>query len=162
MIGDNMIAPNKPRLVITVGLPKSGKSTYVDKHGFGWSIICPDDIRWDVYGREFWSTGEPFVWAVAEAAVRSMLRRNQQVIVDATNTTKRARSTWVRVAHDNDIRLEALVFNTSLDGCIEQARQDDAEHMIPIIERMHRQWEPVTPAELDVLHNLYYLDTDRK
>ena len=40
--------PNKPDLLIPIGIPASGKSTWADKQHS--PIICPDTYRRQVYG----------------------------------------------------------------------------------------------------------------
>jgi predicted kinase len=149
-----MPSEHKPSLVITIGPPKSGKSTHVDNlTPFGWTVLCPDDFRWAIYGQEFFKQGEPFVWASVEAAARAILRRNGKVVIDATNTTVAARSTWVRLAKEFDIQLEALQFNTPLYRCEERALLDDSKHMLPIINRMFKQWEAIQEREdIKVVH----------
>jgi predicted kinase len=145
---------NHPRLVITIGLPKSGKSTHLDNIGpFGWTILCPDDFRWAIYGQEFFKQGEPFVWAAVEAAARAILRRNGHVIIDATNMTLAARSTWRRLAREFDIQLEALVWDIPYDLCQMRAREEGAYHMEEVILRMFKQWEAIQDWEkIKVVH----------
>jgi predicted kinase len=141
---------NKPELCITIGLPKSGKSTFLDEHtSTEVTILCPDDFRWAIYGQEFFKQGEPFVWACVEAAARAILRRGGSVVIDATNTTTAARSTWRKLAHEFDLQLLALVFKTPYDVCIARAEN----HMVPVIARMYKQWEDIQEWEkIKVVH----------
>jgi predicted kinase len=138
------------RLVITVGFPKSGKSTYLDRCFSLYTVICPDDLRYAVYGQEFWKQGESWVWAVAEASARAALRRNKHVFVDATNTTLRARRSWVKLAKEFDIELEAFVFDVPMQVCVDRAKAEGADHMVPVIVRMATQHEPIAEAWEDI------------
>src|SRR5882672_916000 len=57
-------------LICTVGLPRSGKSTWARSQSF--PIVCPDAIRIAIHGQRFISEAEPFVWATAKAMVRAL------------------------------------------------------------------------------------------
>lgn len=138
----------KPQLVITMGLPYSGKSTHCKSLiELGWTVLCPDEFRYAIYGQEFLAIGEAWVWAAVTASARALLRLNHSVIIDATNTHKAARSTWVKMAKEFDIQLQAVVFNTPIDECKRRAMANNADHMVPVITRMADQWEPIENEE---------------
>jgi len=47
-------------LVVMVGIPKSGKSTYINKHYAHYQLLCADDIRL-AFGSAFNRNTESFV-----------------------------------------------------------------------------------------------------
>ncbi|CAA9472311.1 MAG: GH25, partial [uncultured Rubrobacteraceae bacterium] len=75
----------------------------------GWTRIEPDAFRKALHGGAFFSPAEPIVWASAELAVRALLLGGHAVLVDATNTTRRRRAGWIRIARDVGAPVEAFV-----------------------------------------------------
>src|SRR5258706_417694 len=53
-------------LIVMVGLPWSGKSTWAREQG-NWPIVCPDEIRFALHGQRFIAEAEPWVWTIAKA-----------------------------------------------------------------------------------------------
>lgn len=127
-----------------VGLPLSGKSTWIDEYmkypGTHYHMVCPDDIRLGM-GREFDLRIEPFVWAVAEAQVRALLERGLDVVVDATNMTRWERKRWSDLGRQYGAELIAYRIGTMAEECIERAKKDDREYMVPIIEKMAGKYQ---------------------
>jgi predicted kinase len=130
------------RLILTVGLPRSGKSSWARNQKV--PIVCPDAIRLALHGKAFLPTAEPLVWAMAGLMVPALfLAGHNVVIVDATNTTKKARERW------NDTRWTTYykVFRTPDHECIRRAEEEEINELIPVIERMTRQWQDLDSSE---------------
>ena len=53
---------NAPMLTMMCGLPRSGKSTWIKKNKEDDVIVSPDQIRLKVFGVQFYSEVEQFVW----------------------------------------------------------------------------------------------------
>ena len=135
---------DKPTLVMTVGLPRSGKSTWTKTRSV--PIVCPDQIRYAMHGQRYQALAEPFVWATAKVMVRALfLSGHTVVILDATNTTQKARNEW----KSPDWKREFKIIPTAANVCIERAKAENDEYIIPIIERMAKQYEAVTAEEED-------------
>jgi predicted kinase len=49
-------------LILTVGLPRSGKSSWSRQQTF--PVVNPDSIRLALHGLRFAPEAEPFVWAI--------------------------------------------------------------------------------------------------
>lgn len=139
------------RLAILCGLPKSGKSTFAKTmQADGWVVVNPDAVRLQLHGQAFYGPAEPFVWAAVELMVRALLAAEHRVLVDATNTTRKRRAQWLKVAQDFGLILDAYVMDTPVEEC--QNRNDFAAKYgspsasVPteVIDRMSAQWEPVT------------------
>jgi predicted kinase len=127
-------------LIVTVGLPRSGKST--------WSImqecpvVNPDSIRLALHGRRFEALAEPFVWAIAKVMVRALfLAGHIRVILDATNTTRKRRDEW----RSEDWVTYFKVFTTPRTACLERAGSD--EELKAVIESMALRAEPLADDE---------------
>ena len=80
-------------LILTVGLPRSGKSSWARCQGY--PVVNPDSIRLRLHGQVFAPQAEPFVWAVAHLMVESLFEAGHStVILDATNISRRRRRGW--------------------------------------------------------------------
>lgn len=124
------------RLILCVGLPRSGKTTWARKQGH--PIVNPDAIRLALHGHPYLVLAEGFVWAIAKVMVRALfLADHEVVIVDATNITKKRRDDW----KSDDWQLQVQVFRTKELDCIKRAQATDREDLIPVIQRMAEQWD---------------------
>ncbi|MGA9768175.1 MAG: AAA family ATPase [Blastocatellia bacterium] len=130
-------------LVCTVGLPRSGKSTWAKSQAY--PIVNPDSIRLAIHGQRFIGIAEPFVWATAKAMVRALfLAGHQIVILDVTGNTRKRREEWL----SKDWATYFKVIDTSAEICFERAVAESDSEIIPQIERMAAQHEPLAEDEL--------------
>jgi predicted kinase len=118
-------------VILTVGLPRSGKSTWARSTGH--PIANPDAIRLALYGQRFYQPAEPFVWSIAYLMVEALFKAGHDtVIVDATNTTSKRRDEWK--SRFDDVKLQR--FNAGAEVCIERAKTMGDSEIIREIERM--------------------------
>ena len=140
-------------LILLVGLPQSGKSTWARKQGL--PIVNPDSIRMALHGRPFIREAEPMVWAIAKFMVRALfLAGHPTVIVDATNTTKKRRDEWL--SENWRCVFKVVGGPEDKDVCIERAKRtcSNAEHLEGLcaaIVRMTENYEPVAETEGELL-----------
>jgi predicted kinase len=131
-------------LIATVGLPRSGKTTWAKSQAY--PIVNPDSIRLAIHGQRYVDQAEQFVWATAKAMVRALfLAGHQFVILDATNNTRKRRDDWQL---PNEWATYFKYFDTPWAVCLERAKEINDEKIIPIIERMSTQFEPLDGYEL--------------
>lgn len=129
-------------LVVTVGLPRSGKSTWAVSQA--WPIVNPDAIRLAIHGQRFNAQAEPFVWLVAKTMIRSLfLAGHKIVILDACNTTRKRRDDLRSVEWETFFK----VIDTSAEVCHSRAALENDTEIMPVIERMAAQYEPLNDDE---------------
>jgi predicted kinase len=129
-------------LILTVGLPRSGKSTWAKKMGY--VMVNPDAVRKVLHGREFISESETMVWAITHYMVRALFEAGHNtVVLDATNTTRKRRDPW----KSPDWVRKYQVFGVSAMECIGRAKRTQRSDLIPIIEGMAGKYEPVEEEE---------------
>ena len=134
---------NDKTLYLMVGLPRSGKTTIA--RGLREPIVNPDAIRLSLHGQAYMREVEDLVWSFARLMVRSLFGAGHTtVIVDATNNTRKRRDAW---RNDDEWNLEYHVLDTSAEVCIQRAKDTDREDIIPVIERMAEEHEPVSDEE---------------
>ena len=120
------------QLILTVGLPRSGKSTWAKQQGL--PIVNPDAIRLALYGQAFIKEAESMVWAMAQYMVKALfLAGHDTVILDATNATKERRIDWINPLWE----CQYIIFDAPKNICIHRALHDGREELIPIINAMY-------------------------
>jgi predicted kinase len=135
----------RPTLLVMVGLPRSGKSTWAKAAALlhGYPVVCPDQIRLALHGERYSAVAEPFVWAIAKVMVRSLFGSGHPgVILDATNTSRKRRDEW----RDPDWDLRFKLVETSYVECLARAGTD--AELLPVIERMAKEFDPLGDDEL--------------
>ena len=136
-------------VILTVGLPRSGKSTWSKKQGL--PIVNRDAIRLAHHGKEFLPECEDFITVLETNMVKSLLGAgNEKIIIDATHISMRRRNRWKNIL-GKDVKVFYKYFGTSVDVCKERARISGKEHLLGIIDRMNKDLEPLHDSE-----NEYY------
>ncbi len=121
-------------LILTVGLPRSGKSTWSRKQGN--PIVNPDSIRLALYGQSFIEDAEPMIWCIAKYMVKALfLAGHNKVILDATNLTKKGRAFW----ESREWTRQFKFFNASKEECIKRAILDNRRDLLLIIVKMDEE-----------------------
>ena len=131
------------RLICTVGLPRSGKTTWAREQGH--PIVNPDAIRLALHGQRYAPAAEPYVWAITRTMVEALfLAGHETVILDATNTTRKRRDAW-----SNADMWETTFrhIDTDAEECLRRAEAAGDAVIIPVIERMAEAFEPLADEE---------------
>jgi predicted kinase len=116
-------------LIITRGLPASGKSTWarkwVDEDPADRARVNRDDLRFNLYGTARpTNRQEMAVGAAQQAAVRALLAAGRSVVVDDMHLRARYVSAWVELAAQAGAKLAVQDFT---DVPVEECIRRDAE-----------------------------------
>jgi len=106
-----------PCLVVLVGPPGSGKSTWARRNGRGAVHISQDDLIDAISPDGFEHVYRAIYTAAEDAATRAALFYGHTVIVDRTNRTRRHRERWLRIAREADCAVVAVEMNASAALC---------------------------------------------
>jgi predicted kinase len=111
----------KQRIVLMVGLPGSGKSTYLQNLGV--NAISSDAIRLLLADDTTNQTIHGQVFATMRYLLRRRIALKRPVTyVDATHLTPVERAPYVRIARALDCGLEAVFFDVPVEICQERKR----------------------------------------
>ncbi len=134
------------KLICTVGLPRSGKSTWAKKmrEEHGWPTVNPDAVRYALHGQRYATRAEPMMWAIVAIMIRALFIAGHKIVVlDATGNTRKRRDSMT----SDDWVLYYKVIDTSKQVCLFRAQGKNDEVIIPVIERMAEQHEPLQEDE---------------
>jgi predicted kinase len=133
-------------IVVAVGLPGSGKSTYFAKLGV--HPISSDAIRLQLADDETIQTIHARVFATVRFLLKQRLDLNRPVTyIDATNLTPKERRPYVKIATQRGCGIEALYFDVPLEVC--KARNAKRGRVVPesAMDSMSKKLKPPTIAE---------------
>jgi predicted kinase len=133
---------------IMCGLPRSGKSTWIERNRNNEVIISADQLRYAVYNQRFWDGGEKLMWGIRDVMLKYFLDQGVDIIVDETNVSKWSRKPIIELAKKAGYVIIGYLLDYAMHECIERAEAGgDKELLTPVIERMDKQFEPPTLDE---------------
>ncbi len=134
-------------LYMTVGLPRSGKSTWSRHQHI--PVVNPDAIRLAIHGKSFDLKHESLVWWMAHRMVESLfLAGHENVILDSTNGTLSRRAEWFS---DQWERAFVVFAEPNLQLLKDRADMADMPYLKSVIDHMAATWEPISDREVACL-----------
>jgi len=134
------------RVVVLVGLPGSGKSSYLER--IGATGLSSDAVRKLLADDETDQTIHDRVFATIRYLLRQRLGLGRPVTyIDATNLTPEERQPYIGIGQAYGCELEAVYFDVPLAICRE--RNAGRHRIVPddVMERMALKLVPPTAAE---------------
>jgi len=110
-------------LTLLCGLPGSGKSTVCKRlTRDSYVVLCPDDFRKILTGKNFHGPAEEMVWSHVKVAARALLMQRQVVAIDATAISPGSRAQWISLAKEIDPEASVYchVILTSYSECLKR------------------------------------------
>ena len=135
-----------PRIIIAIGLPGSGKSTYLAK--LGAHSISSDAIRLQLADDETDQSIHDRVFSTARYLLKQRIElQRPSTYIDATNLTRKDRKPFIRLAHAHGCEVEALFFDVPLDVC--KRRNAARGRVVPAdaLDRMASRLQPPSEEE---------------
>ncbi len=126
------------RLFVLVGLPASGKTTWLERNGK--PALSSDALRAQLTGDAANQSRNSLVFANLRQMVRQRLEAGcAETWIDSTALTPRERRVWIRLAELHGCPVEAVFFDTPVEVC--RARNEARERKVPAeaMERMARR-----------------------
>ena len=143
------------KLVIMVGLPGSGKSTYTAKYETQdhTTIVSTDEIRRELYGNPETQDNAQEVFDEAYRRIEIALRAGDTVVFDATNLKARNRRYLCNRFRPIVDTIIAEYINTPIEKCIHRDELRSRTVGYEVIQRMARgMTEPRLDEGFDLVH----------
>ena len=124
----------QPTLYIMLGLPGSGKSTYVNTRLIpaGVQVICPDDLR-AAHGHRFYGPLEQQIHGMAYTFARAHMLRGLDVAVDECTVRASYVKRWKRLAEDMGYAVKVIHLTTDRDTCIARRSEHTPDFPLDVI-----------------------------
>jgi predicted kinase len=148
-----------------IGIPGSGKTTVLKKlaDDYGYSYICPDDIRQELTGRANNLSKEPQVWDEAYRRLEQNIKNGKTVIFDATFNSPQMRSKCLNAARKYGVeKIQGIHLDIPLE--LAQKRNRFRERVVPeiVLNKMHAKLEADPPDITEGFDTLFTLDEFQK
>ena len=154
-----------PELILIIGLPGSGKSTWVkNKYDYarlfqgGVTILSSDQVRKELFGDENDQTHNEEVFQYIKETAVNRLEKGQKVIIDATNISRKSRKSITDYVEQQLSGfyeygfIRFIVVATPYYKCLENNRKRSRQVPEHVIERMYKQFE--FPTYLETVHQI--------
>jgi predicted kinase len=116
--------PSKGIVVLAVGLPGSGKSSWFKRHNI--TPLSSDVLRSMLFDDPAEQRFQDLVFSNLRSMLKArLIARRPTNYVDATNLTPHERTNWIKLAKDFGYEAQAVFFDVPLDVCIERHNRRD-------------------------------------
>jgi predicted kinase len=138
-----------PCLIVLVGPPGSGKTTWAGDNGRGAVHVSQDELIDAITPAGFEHCYRPVYAAAENAVAAAALQDGHTVIVDRTNRTRAHRERWLRLAADVGCLVVAVEMNTPPAVCRSRNRGREAGRRLSEerMDRMLAAHQTVAPDE---------------
>lgn len=132
----------KPKLIMMIGLPASGKTTFANKlEEDGYIVHSSDKIRKELFDNMDNQDNNTLVFGTLHKRIITDLYEGNNVIFDATNMSMKRRRAFLESLNKIDCIRHAVVMATPFNECIERDKARERTVGAHIIDRMYRQFQ---------------------
>ena len=131
----------KGAVVLAIGLPGSGKSTWFKRHNI--LPLSSDMVRILLFDDVTEQRYQDLVFSTLRSMLRArLLAKRPWNYVDATNLSSHERRTWVKLANDFGYEAHAVFFDVPPEVCIERNRRRERNVPEDVMLRMAGKLRP--------------------
>lgn len=134
---------NRPSLILLVGIPGSGKTTYAENYIAEHNNtvhISSDQIRAELFGNEATQGDNNQVFALMQSRTIEALNNGQSVVYDATNVTRKDRS-YIIALCPKFVKIECHIVWAPIETCIERDASRDRTVGKAVIDKMLKRFQ---------------------
>jgi predicted kinase len=133
--------PPKGVVVLAIGLPGSGKSTWFKRHNL--TPLSSDMVRSLLFDDVREQRFQDLVFSNLRSMLKArLIARRPMNYVDATNLTPQERQHWIKLAKDYNYEVHAVFFDVPLEVCIERHQRRDRVVPEDVMRRMAAKLKP--------------------
>ena len=130
-------APRPPKgiVVLAIGLPGSGKSSWFKRHNV--VPLSSDMVRSLLFDDVREQRFQDLVFSNLRSMLKArLIAKRPMNYVDATNLTPQERQHWIKLAKDYNYEVHAVFFDVPLEICVERHQRRDRVVPEDIMRRM--------------------------
>lgn len=151
------------KILVLQGPPASGKSTYAREFIKGktdWVIVNRDSIR---EGRgEYWvPSQEDYISDLEEFSIRSAIKRNYNVIIDATNLNPKTQEKWRKIATETKSSIEFKEFYIPFKEALERDKNRGRSVGEKVLKNFYLKYYPDKYTE-EISDKRYILEQNKE
>jgi predicted kinase len=136
----------KGAVILSVGLPGSGKTTWFKRKGV--TPLSSDVLRTLLFDNPTEQRHQDLVFSSLRYLLRArMMARMPLNYVDATNLSPKERRHWIRMAREFGYEVHAVYFDVPLETCIERNHKRQRVVPLEVMQRMSAKLRPPTFEE---------------
>ncbi|HEY1660303.1 MAG TPA: AAA family ATPase [Candidatus Sulfotelmatobacter sp.] len=138
--------PPKGVVVLAIGLPGSGKSTWFKRHNL--SPLSSDMVRSLLFDDVREQRYQDLVFSNLRSLLKArLIAKRPTNYVDATNLSPHERQHWIKLAKDYNYEVHAVFFDVPLEVCIERHQRRDRVVPEDVMRRMAAKLKPPSFGE---------------
>ena len=138
--------PPKGIVVLAIGLPGSGKSSWFKRHNV--VPLSSDMVRSLLFDDVREQRFQDLVFSNLRSMLKArLIAKRPMNYVDATNLTPQERQHWIKLAKDYNYEVHAVFFDVPLEVCIERHQRRDRVVPEDIMRRMAAKLKAPSFAE---------------
>src|SRR3954451_10767134 len=128
-------------VVLAVGLPGSGKSSWFKRHNL--TPLSSDLVRSLLFDDVREQRFQDLVFSNLRSMLKArLIAKRPMNYIDATNLTPQERQHWIKLAKDYNYEVHAVFFDVPLDVCIERHQRRDRVVPEDVMRRMAAKLKP--------------------
>jgi predicted kinase len=133
--------PPKGIVVLAIGLPGSGKSSWFKRHNL--TPLSSDLLRSLLFDDVREQRFQDLVFSNLRSMLKArLIAKRPMNYVDATNLTPQERQHWIKLAKDYNYEVHAVFFDVPVEVCIERHQRRDRVVPEDVMRRMAAKLKP--------------------
>jgi len=147
----NDIGGKKNALIILVGPPASGKSTWGREFAKKNNVmyVSTDTIRGEIGKGEDDQSVSPQAFTIAKQRVSQALSQGKHAMIDATSVNTKSRKDWVIMGREHDAYIIAITFEVPTSELYRRDAQRPRHVGKEIIDRFVGKYQRPSTTEVD-------------
>jgi len=133
-------------VVLTIGLPGSGKTTWYKRRGV--VPLSSDMLRTILFDNITEQRYQGLVFSTLRSILRArLIAKMPWNYVDATNLSAHERRQWIKMARGFGYDVQAVFFDVPLDVCLDRNRKRERQVSEEVMKQMASKLKPPTFSE---------------